>query len=232
VFEYDLGDEPEFDDLTLINEDAVRGFESAAIEPLKGRVGVGGPRGFKMTVSQVLASDELRGLIDPDSDQFDFYYVRLSVSFTTHDGPRLESAQVKLALAAVPEAASPFALTIRPSTQGTEIQVERTASFSPKFSVPNVGDVEAGGYENHQTFQRTRLFVRGLGLDGSTPGWEFTRTPGQQLEGSCRLELIVQAARGAKISVRGVVTAQASVGGLPWHFRANLPRPLTFSAAI
>ena len=46
------------------------------------------------------------------------------------------------------------------------------------------------------------------------------------------LEEIVQAARGAKISVRGVVTAQASVGGLPWHFRANLPRPLTFSAAI
>ena len=100
------------------------------------------------------------------------------------------------------------------------------------MSVPNVADAEIGSFENHQTFQRTRLFVRGLGLDGSTPGWEFTRTPGQQLEGSCRLELIVQAGRGAEITVSGVVTAQAPIGGLPWHFRAELPRPLTFVAAI
>jgi hypothetical protein len=233
VTELDLGEEPEYEDLEFVGTDGYRG-ESAetAAEPLKGRVRVGGPRGFRITEARVAGDEGLRRFIEEGSDRVDYYYVVLGLTFVTQDGPRLESAQVKLILSAVPEIPAPFVLSIRPSAEGTQEKVERGLKIGPKLSLPAVADAEIGDFQTKREYEQTRLFVRGLGLESATPGWEFTRESGKLLEGSCRLEVIVQAGRGAKLTVNGVATARATVGNLPWHFRASLPRPLSFSAEI
>jgi hypothetical protein len=233
VIQFDLGEEPEFEDLVFVGVDGYRGVEKGpALDPLKGRVKVSPPRGFKITEARVAGDEGLRRFIEENSDRVDYYFVFLSVSFVTAEGPRLESAQVKVILTAVPDTPMPFALSIRPDAAGTQIKVERGVTIGPKLSLPVVGDTELGDFETRHEYEQTRLFVRALGPYGSTPGWEFTRAPGKRLEGSCLLELIVQAGRGAKLLVSGVATAQATVGSLPWHFRADLPRPLTFTGEI
>jgi hypothetical protein len=232
VIELDLGMEPEYEDLEFAGTDGSRGEAAEpTAEALKGRVRVGGPRGFRITEARVAGDEGLRRFIEEGSDQVDYYYVVLGLTFVTQDGPRLESVQVKLILSSVPEVPAPFALSIRPSAEGTQEKVERGLKIGPKLSLPGV-DAEIGSLETKREYERTRLFVCGLGLESATPGWEFTRLPGKLLEGSSRLEVIVQAAREAKLTVNGVATARTTVGNLPWHFRASLPRPLSFSAEI
>jgi hypothetical protein len=186
------------------------------------------PRGFKITEARVAEDEGLRRFVDEGSDRVDYYFVFLSISFVTAEGPRLEAAQLKLTLATMPDTPPPFALSVRPDAAGTQMKVERTVTVGPKLTLPVVGETELGDIESKHEYEQTRLFVRALNPYGSAPGWEFTRIPGKRLEGSCLLELIVQAGRDAKLSVSGVATAQATVGNLPWHFRAELPRPLTF----
>jgi hypothetical protein len=234
VSEADFGDDLEYEDLELVNTDGYRSRgknTDTLFEPLKGRVKVGGPHGFRITQDRVANDEGLRKLIADKPDHFDFYKVHLGVSFVTHNGPRLESAQVKLFLTAVPQTAAPFALSITPAAAGTTVKVKRGVNADLKMQAPSAG--EAGlGVNEAKEFDEVKLFVRGFGLDGDTPGWEFTRTTGQRLEGSCRLELIVQVRRGAKVTVIGAATAQATSGNLLGHFRADLPHPLTFTAQI
>jgi hypothetical protein len=234
MIEFDLGEVPEPEELTFVGTDGYRGTgdESPDLDPLKGRVKAGPPHGFKITEARVAGDEGLRRFIQENSDQVDYYFVFLSISFVTAKGPRLESAQLKLALNTDPETPIPFALAIRPDAAGTPVKVERGVTIGPKLSLPVVGDTELGEADRKIEYEETRLFVRALGSLGSTPGWEFTRATGKRLEGDSRLELIVQTGRGAKLSVSGVTTAQATVGNLPWHFRAELPRPLTFNADI
>lgn len=233
MFEFSLGDEPEYQDLEFTGTDGHRGEGPAeAGEPLKGRVRIGGPRGFKITEDRVSGDEGLRRFIEEGSQTADYYYVVLGLTFVNENRPRLDAVQVKLTLSALPAVPVPFALSIRPSADGVPQKVERGVTIGPKLTLPVVGDTELGEFESKTEYERTRLFARGLGLESDTPGWEFTRAPGKLLEGSCRLEVIVQAARGGKLSVSGVATAKATVGSLPWHFRATLPQPLTFSADI
>ena len=233
MIEFDIGEEPELEDLAFVGTDGYRGVEEGpALDPLKGRVKASPPRGFKITENRVAGDEGLQRFIQGNSDQVDYYFVFLSIGFVTAQGPRLESAQLKLTLTTVPETPAPFALSIRPDAAGTQMKVERGVTIGPKLSLPVVGDTELGDFESKHEYEQTRLFVRALGSYGSTPGWEFTRAPGKRLEGDCRLELIVQAGVGARLSVGGITTAQATVGNLPWHFRAELPRPLTFNADI
>ena len=235
MIEFDLGGEPELEDLVFASEDGYRGQgvdEGPAPDPLKGRIRVSPPHGFKITEARVAGDEGLRRFIEEGSDRVDYYFVFLSISFVTADGPRLESAQLKLALATVPDTPTPFALSIRPDAEGTQMKVERSVTIGPKLSLPVVGDTELGDIGTKHEYEQTRLFVRALSPYGSTPGWEFTRAPGKRLEGSCLLELIVQAGRGAKLSVSGVAKAQTTVGNLPWHFRADLPGLLSFAADI
>ena len=116
------------------------------------------------------------------------------------------------------------------AADGVAQKVGRKVTIGSELSLPSVVKAEAG-VEASRDYERTRLFACGLGLGGSAPGWEFTRAPGRLLEGSCLLELVVQAGRGARLSVSGVVTAQTA-GGLPFRFRAELPAPLAFSGDI
>ena len=230
--ESDFGDDLEYDDLELANIDGYRGKEPDTVfEPLKGRVKVGGPHGFRITKDRAANDEGLRKLIADRPDHLDFYKVHLGVGFVTHNGPRLESAQVKLLLTAAPDTASPFALSMTPTAAGTPVKVKRGVTADLKVQVPYVGETGLG-MDAEQEYEQTKLFVRGFGLGGDTPGWEFTRTTGQRLEGSCRLQLIVQVAHGARLTISGVATAQATSGNLLGHFRAELPHPLTFAAEI
>jgi hypothetical protein len=236
MIEFDLGDEPEFEDLSFVGTDGYRGDpstgEDSALDPLKGRVKASPPHGFKITEDRVAGDEGLRRFIQENSDQVDYYFVFMSLSFVAADKPRLESVQLKLTLTTVPDTPAPFVLSIRPDAAGTQMKVERGVTIGPKLSLPVVGDTEIGDVEFKQEYEKTQRFVRALGSFGSTPGWEFTRTAGMRLEGESRLELVVQTGRGAKLSVSGVTTAKATSGSLLWHFRAKLPRPLTFSGDI
>jgi hypothetical protein len=247
VFEFELGDEPAYEDLTLVSDSRFPGLDQQGLRvgdvmpgpvtepvapPLKGRVRVGGPHGFKITTDRVAGDEGLGRFIDQNFGRSEFYFVHLSISFATHDGPLLEAAQVNLALTGGPEPPTPFALSMRPDADGTAETVGRTVTIGPKLTLPVVGAVEAGSFSDQRSYQKASLFVRGLGLDGSTPGWEFTRTDGKRLEGSCRLELIVQTGHGTTLSVSGMVTAQARIGFLPFRFRTELPLPLTFATRI
>jgi hypothetical protein len=230
MIELDLGVAPEFADLTLVNVDGHRGVtRGGTVAPLAGRVQVGGPHGSAITEARVAADEGLRRLIAEGSD-VGYYHVWLGVTFVTHTGPRLDSAQLRLLLAAVPAAPAPFALSVRPAADGVAQKIGRKVTVGSKLTLPSVGEADVD-VETSRDYERTRLFVRGLGLGGSTPGWEFTRAPGKLLEGTCLLELIVQAGQHARLSVSGTVTAQTA-GALPFHFRGELPSPLAFSGDI
>jgi hypothetical protein len=227
MLELDLGDIPEFTDLTLAAVGGYREFaKDGPLEPLAGRVQVGGPHGFPITKARV-AGDEGLGRFIGQGSAVAYYYVWLGITFVAHAGPRLSSAQLKLALTSVPAAPAPFALSVRPAADGVAQKISRRVTVGSELSLPAVvkGNVQA---ETSREYEQTSVFVRGLGLGGSTPGWEFTRAAGKLLEGSCLLELVVQAARDAKLSVSGTVTAQAT-GGLRFPVRSELPAPLTFS---
>jgi hypothetical protein len=225
MIEFDLGDEPEFADLVLVSEEVYRGTgDEAAAEPLKGRVKVGGPRGFEITEARVAEDEGLRRFIEKGNHRVAYYKVFLGITFVTHDGPRLEAAQVKLTLAADP---TPVTLDIQPSAEGTTQKIERGVKVAPKLTLPVVGAAEVGDFEAKQEYEQTNLFVRGLGLEGSTPGWEFTRVTGRRLEGTCRLEVVLQAERDAAVTVAGAVRAQVRLGRLRWRYRGELPNPLT-----
>lgn len=226
--------EPQFEELTLVNIDAHRGKgdeQGAPVAPLKGRVLLDGPRGFKITRQTLKADPDISRFVDSDSARHEYYFVHLAVSFRALGTPRVKSAEVRLALASVPETPAPFALHMKPMRDGDQVSVKHTASFGPKLKLLDAVDAEIGHVDSEKSFERTELVVRGLGLDGASPLWEFTRTESKNLEGACRLELVVQAARGAAISVSGVVTARAA-GNIPWRYRGGLPRPLEFAAAI
>jgi hypothetical protein len=220
---FDLDDELEFQDIDLLSEETYRGEgDEAAAEPLRGRVRVGGPRGFEIPESMVAEDERLRRIIKRGDRRAVYYRVYLGIDFITHDGPRLEAAQVKLTLTADP---APVTLDVQPSAEGTAEKIERTVKVAPKLPTP-VGDAEVGEFGAKVEYETTTLFVKGLGLEGSTPGWEFTRVRGRRLEGSCRLELIVQARRGAPVTVAGSVRAQAMMGRLLWRYRGELPGKL------
>jgi hypothetical protein len=224
---FDLGDEPEFEDLELVSDERYRGpGADAAFEPLKGRVKVGGPRGFEITEARVADDEGLRRFIEQGNRQVAYYYVCVGVTFVTYDGPRLEAAQVKLTISADPAVPAPSALAIRPFAEGTPQKIERAVKIAPKLTLPVVGSTEIGDFEAKREYEQTMLFVRGLGLEGSTPSWEFTRVPGKRLEGTCRLEVIIQARRGTVLTVAGSVTAQATLGHLLGRYRGELPNPL------
>jgi len=188
-------------DLALDLEAISEGEAKVAERQETGGIVWSGPHGFKITMDRVAGDEDLGRFIDQKSGQSEFYFVYLSISFATHDGPLLEASQVNLALTGGPEPPAPFALSMRPAAEGTAETLGRTVTIGPKLTLPVVGAVEAGSFSDQRSYQQTSLFVRGLGLDGSTPGWEFTRTDGKRLEGNCRLELIVQAGHGTALSV-------------------------------
>lgn len=226
--------EPQFEELTLVNIDAQRGKGDPgdeALQPLRGRVLVDGPRGFKITAESLTADPDISRFVGADSATCEFYFVHLVVSFRALGSPRVKSAEVRLSLASVPGAPAPFALDMKPLRGGDRVSLRRTARFGPRLKLLDAVDVEAGHVEVEKSFERTELVVRGLGLDGASPAWEFTRTDASKLEGACRLELVVQAARGSAVSVSGVVTARAG-GNIPWRYRSGLPRPLDFAAIL
>jgi hypothetical protein len=232
VIEFELP-EPQFEDLTLVNVDVVRGkgpVETEA-EPLAGRVGVDGPHGFKLSAERVAADHELSKFVDQQSDRHEYYLVHLAVSFKAVGSPQLKSAEVRLSLSSVPDTPPPFALSMEPLKDGDTVSVQRTVRFGPELKLLDQVDASLGEISNVSSWKRSELAVRGLGIDGPEPAWEFTRTASQKLDGAHRLTLVVQAARGAAVSVSGVVTARAR-GNIPWHFERELPNPLNFATVV
>jgi hypothetical protein len=229
VIEFELP-EPTYEELALADLAVFRGKGPGTSAPLNGRVLLGGPHGFNITAARVAADPEIAAFMDENADCV-YHLLYLGVSFTAAVSPRLESAQVRLTLSAVPGSPAPFALSMKPLADGDAVSVTRTVSLGPKLSLLDTVDVELGRAEREESFQRTKLAVRGLGLASATPGWEFTRTDSRNLEGSCMLTMVVQAAKGAKVTVTGLVTARAG-GNVARRFARELPRPLDFATAI
>lgn len=229
VIEFELP-APSYEELALADLAVVRGQDPAPSAPLNGRVLLGGPHAFKITAARAGADPEIAAFMDENAD-CEYYLLYLAVSFVAAASPRLESAQVRLTLSAVPSSPAPFALSMKPLADGDPVSVTRTVTLGPKLSLLNVADVELGSAERTETFQRTELAVRGIGLASDTPGWEFTRVDSRNLEGSCMLTMVVQAAKGTTVTVSGLVTARAG-GNIARRFGRELPRPLDFSAAI
>jgi hypothetical protein len=222
--------EPDYEDLALADLAALRGKGPGGPVPLDGRVVLGGPHGFKITAARVAADPEIAAFMDENAD-CEYYLLYLGVSFKAAPSPRLESAQLMLTLTAVPAAPAPFALSMKPLADGDPVSVKRTVTLGPELKILDAVDVKLGSAERETSLQRTDLAVRGLGLASATPGWEFTRTESRNLEGSCMLTVVIQAAKGARISVSGLVTARAG-GNIARRFARDLPRPLDFTAAI
>jgi hypothetical protein len=64
MIELDLGEEPEFTGLTLLNLDGYRRIAKAGPpEPLAGRVEVGGPHGFAINEARVTGDEGLSHFI-------------------------------------------------------------------------------------------------------------------------------------------------------------------------
>src|SRR5579863_6937186 len=74
MIEFDLGDEPEFEDLDLVSDERYRGpGDDAGLEPLKGRVKIGGPRGFEITEARVAGDEGLRRFVEEGNRQVAYY---------------------------------------------------------------------------------------------------------------------------------------------------------------
>jgi hypothetical protein len=222
--------EPDYQDLALADLFTFRAKGPAAQVPLNGRVSVGGPHGFKITAAKVAADPEISAFVDENA-ACEYYFLYLALSFTAAPSPSLESAAVKLTLSGVPDTPAPFALSMKPLADGDPVSVKRTATLGPKLSLLDTVDVELGSVGTEKSFQRTELAVRGTGLASAAPGWEFTRTTSRNLEGSCMLTMVAQAAAGTKVTVTGQVTARTG-GAVVRRFGRELPRPLDFTAAI
>jgi hypothetical protein len=229
VIEFELP-EPGYEELVLAEEGVVRGKPPVTSVPLNGRVFIGGPRGFKITAARAAADPEIAAFVDENAD-CEYYLLYLGVSFTAAVSPRLESAEVRLTLSAIPGNPAPFALSMKPLADGDPVSVTRTVTLGPKLSLLDTVDVELGSAERTESFQRTELAVSGLGLASPTPGWKFSRTDSRNLEGSCMLTMVVQAAKGTQVMVAGQVTARAG-GNIVRRFARELPGPLDFAAAI
>ena len=224
--------EPQLEDLTLVNIDTVRGATSdTGVAPLTGRVAVGGPHGFKISAARVAADQELRKFIDQNSSRHEYYFVHMAVSFSTLGHPRLKSAKVELALTSVPAMPEPCTLSLDPLAAGHQVKVDNKVRILPAVKIADQVELSLGDYERGTAYERSEHFVRGLGLDGSRPGWEFTRTTVAELEGTYRLAMVVQAEYGAALSVTGRVTAQVR-GNIPWRFGRELPTPLDFATTV
>lgn len=230
--------EPLLEDLALVSVDTVRGETSGSgvnpeekVAPLTGRVAVGGPHGFKISPERVAADAELARFIAQDAGRFEYYFIHLAVSFSALGYPRLRSAKVELTLAAAPSTPEPFALSLDPLAAGQPVKIDKKVRILPAVKVADQIELSLGDYEQAATYERSQHFVRGLGLDGPAPGWEFARTPTAELEGAHRLAMIVQAGHGAAISITGRVTARVR-GNIPWRFCRELPHPLNFAAVV
>jgi len=230
VIEFELP-EPDYAELALVNTDGHRGIGSggAEAESLEGKVLVDGPCGRRLTHEEVLAADpEQATFLGQDGDGSEYSLVWLWVSFPVIGLSKLESAQVKLTLTAIPATPEPVVVSMRPLSVDDPVSVERTIAIGPKMKIFEAVDVEAGHYEKTETFQRTNLVVRGL-PNGTYPQWEFTRTPSRKLDGPTRLVMIVRSGHGAVLEVNGKVTARRPWGSAIWHFGAQLRGgPLVF----
>lgn len=231
--------EPEFEDLTLLSDVTYRGGDrghpgtAGEGEPLRGWVKMSGPDGRQVTPDWIVAHfPEAGALVDPDTVRFGYYHVHLAVRFAAPRPPKLRSARVLLTLGSIPDTPPPSVLYMEPLRDGDPISIERKVVLGPRVKVLDAVEAEAGHFEQATSFQRTDLYVVGDGRDGCTPQWRFTQTAGRQLVGDCLLQLIVRAARGANLSVSGEVTAKARRLNVLWPYKAELPRPLTFSDAI
>jgi hypothetical protein len=228
MIQFDLAEKPELVDLAFVNVDSHYEIESpAALNPPGGRVTAGGPDGFQITEELVAGDKDLRRFIRESQGLVSYYYVRLGIVFALNDRPPLGSAQVELTLTTDPGTSAPIALSIRSVADDTPARAKRRAIIGPGLSLPSIEDEVSSLYMPSPHYKQTSSQVRNLGIGTPTPRWEFTSTPEKRLAGSYRLELIVQASRGAQLSVNGTMTAQTS-GIWRRHFRAELPRPLTF----
>jgi hypothetical protein len=231
VIEFDFSESP-LEDLTLVSIDPVRGvIPGTEVAPLTGRVAAGGPHGFKITAARVAADPDLRKFIDRSSGRYEYYLIHMAVSFSSLIRPRLKSAKVELALASIPVAPEPVTLSLDPLVAGQQVKVDNRVRIVPSVKVQEHVELSLGDYERGIAYERSEQFVRGLGLDGPRPGWEFTRTAAAEIEGAHRLAMVIQAQYGAALVITGRVTAQVR-GNIPWRYGRELPNPLEFASTV
>ena len=168
--------------------------------------------------------------------QADFYLVRLSCSFRpVHEESRVEWARFRAALLPHPSTgAQPIAFDLYPQQVMQEVKHQVKVTLSPllKFQEleASLGSAEFG-------FEYTELIplisaAIGAGFD---PSWDYRAGPGQEVQGTKWMHLLVKAPKGMT-SGRALLDLEADVlvGGvrLPvvfWRKQEQAPEQLTVS---
>lgn len=195
-------------------------------DPMAGVISLGRPISQQITVD--LAGDDaaLRAFLTDEGSAWCFHVVHLGVTFKPDDGSRIGQAWLTVRLAradGVPEP-PPIAWSLMPPR--SERPVERTRSLTIGANL---------GFDASLEFatrgRRNVVFVETYGLQQPTCGWEFNRTPLDEIRGTQRLALIARIPKDTVTT--GIVELDASVirrrlGILPYR-TALAGVPLSFA---
>lgn len=211
-----------------------RGVNLAPNEALRNMpvVSIGQPETW--TLQDFYSPSKLPRPIRTKLSQTDFYLVRLSCSFRpVHEESRVEWARFRAAL--LPHSstgAQPIAFDLYPEQMVQEVkrQIKVTLSPSLKFREleTSLGSAEFG-------FEYTELIPRVSGAIGASfdPSWDYVAGPGQDVQGTKWMHLLVKAPKGMT-SGRALLELEADVlvrgVRLPvtfWRKQEQEPKQLT-----
>lgn len=213
-----------------------RGVKPVPREALRSMpvVSIGQPETW--TLQDFYAPNKLPRPVRTKLSQADFYLVRLSCSFRpVHEESRVEWARFRAALLPHPSTgAQPIAFDLYPErlVQDVKRQIKVTLSPSLKFREleTSLGGAEFG-------FEYTEIFPLVSGAIGASfdPSWDYRAGPGQEVQGTKWMYLLVKAPKGMT-SGRALLDLEADVlvrgVRLPvtfWSKREQEPEQLTVS---
>jgi hypothetical protein len=200
-------------------------FRGPAGGALTDRLRFGGPVAVPLDVDDVHDDPDLVTFIAKQSGTARYTLLHCGLSFHRSQGePELATAAVQLSfhVDGVGDGERPIAWSLAPMAAGTAVETTSSFSLGPDAKILGAS-IKLGTVGRESTRHREDVFLQATGLLTSEPGWEFTRTPANELSGSHRLVMVIRAAATSR--ARAVVTLSASVraGAWPRRFRRSAP---------
>lgn len=209
--------------------DSTPGPDGIAGEALEGRIALGGPVARRLTAKYLADDPVLREFVERPAG-YDYYLVHLSVSFNAGvRNPRLASASVELMLSAKGQP-DPIALSMYPSQLADTVHIESGIKIGPQLSLLGV-EGHLGEVGKTVARDQREVFLQGLRVLRSNPGWEFRRTKAVELAGMFVLALVVRAEAGAEAEMDCVITASTKANVLRWY-RQQVAEPLRLHSSL
>jgi hypothetical protein len=230
MISFDLPDPPERDLVLTPKPGYFRGkaADPAAGEPLRQRIGVGGP--VYRTIDTDSTDDaELRHFLEAEAADSDFYLLHLTCTLRPDADDPFTEVLIELDLAQA-DGTGPIAWSMDPDRISDPVELSRTVSLGPTLKFFGIGIDLTAGQERKVT--RQEIFLEALYELQSTPSWGLYRTSTSELRGLHRFRLVVRAPKGSVVS--GTVLVEAKVqrrhfGVVPFSAAlADVPGPLTF----